>query len=119
MQECEYKLKLFAEPAPTTRDEPVSFEYEYRSDGFPLLKRMVSSSFNSQGQVTSEQINDFHLFLEDVPEQELTLSAFGFPEPSWATSTRSWWYLWLIAAAIVVGGSAFWFRRKPKLNNAA
>lgn len=117
MRKCDYKLQLFRREnnAPTTRDHSVSYDYEDRSEEFPLLRRMVTQNMNSNGEITSEEVYDYRLVLEDVPQAKFTLSAYGFPEPSRPTSR---WHLWMIGAGVIAAGLAFWFFRKGVLKRS-
>lgn len=77
------------------------------SQGLPILVRSESASIveNSKKgtRFESEQVTDFELFEDaNVPESELTLSAFGLDEPmgiEWQRPTR--WHFWLIGGAVV------------------
>lgn len=50
-----------------------------------------------------------------IPEEEFTLSAFGLPEPHWATPRKTRWYLWLGVAGVAcltLGTVTWWLRRR-------
>jgi hypothetical protein len=77
-----------------------SYEYRDAGDGFPILQRIVCKYNNPAKSYERDDTYEFDLREADVPEDDFTLSAFGFKEPVGVKPPerpRTW--LWLLATA--------------------
>lgn len=107
----------------TTSKTTQQTEFRAGSNGHPVPTKDFWSGIYKQGErvvghVEVEDVYDLHE-QKNVPESEFTLSAYGFPEPSWIEQKKTRWYLWFaLAGGVCLAAGAAWRWRKRNVAEA-
>jgi hypothetical protein len=103
----------------STKKGPLSVaeDYEYRQGegGFPILASIVRRSKSPDTGLDTEMRYEFKLRFADVPENDFTLSAFGFSEPVGMERGFPWYVpLGIVGVALIVVAVLLrvWVRRR-------
>jgi hypothetical protein len=97
MRKSEYKLKYGVKGV--IRNETASYDYDFASDGFPIIKHAIAVDDSKNEEAAIE--HSYSLQLTDVAEHEFTMTVFGLPEPVgviWPQPVK--WWIWLSLAAL-------------------
>ncbi len=91
----------------------VNYVYKESADGFPIPKRVTTTTKSPTSGSHIESQREFELKEADVAERDFTLSAFGLTEPG-GLKKPTRWYLWAAILGIVClsGGALFYWRTR-------
>ncbi|MDP1561619.1 MAG: hypothetical protein Q8M16_09500, partial [Pirellulaceae bacterium] len=89
--------------------------YQYESVNDVLFETKLSEKVWYRDQLLSAFTSDKVVVSKPYQPHDFTLSAFGFPEPSYYESPRPWWlYISIIGLVVAIGGGIMMKNRRRR-----